>query len=231
MSTKVLILDAGGVLCLPRTGDWFTPVRFQEIIGEERLRQVTTEQLNEAKLAAAAIYLDESLLLPDETWEFTVRRNYILDLARRLKWELTDREADVLARDMTENDSRYDFYDDTREGLRQLSGIMPLALLSDAMPSLRRVFENAGLMEYFDTAVLSCEIGATKPNERMYRTVAERMEADLNECAFVDDRIGNLEGAKALGIRGIHMSRDGNRNYRGEIVRDLFELKHLLSPR
>ena len=106
--TEFIILDAGGVLVAPRMGDWLTPVRFEEIIGETRLAAVSKKQLKRAMEESARVYLDESLLLPDETWEFAARRNYFVDLARRLGWTLTDREADVLARDMTENDARYD---------------------------------------------------------------------------------------------------------------------------
>ena len=46
--TECIILDAGGVICYPRPGDWLTPVRFEEIIGENRLNSITPEQLSAA---------------------------------------------------------------------------------------------------------------------------------------------------------------------------------------
>lgn len=225
---ECIILDAGGVICLPRPGDWLTPVRFDEIIGENRLKTVTPAKLAAAKEAAAAIYLDESLPLPDETFEFAARRNYFIDLAKRLSWTLTDREADVLARDMTENDSRYDFYDDSRSALTELREMGALGLLSDTMPSLKRVFENAGFLELFDSVVISCDVGATKPDERMYRAILESLDAEPGACVFCDDRIANLEGAEKLGIRAIHMCREGASEWHGESVRDLWELVRLL---
>ena len=226
--TEFIILDAGGVICLPRMGDWFTPVRFNEIIGENRLNAVTAEQLRAAKEAAANIYLDESLLLPDETWEFAARRNYFLDLAKRLNWTLTDREADVLARDMTENDSRYDFYDDSRQALLELREMAPLGLLSDAMPSIKRVFENAGLLELFDSVVISCDVGATKPDEKMYRAITGKLDADPAACLFCDDRLNNIEGSEKFGMRSVHMCREGKSEWHGEVVSDLWELVRLL---
>lgn len=226
--TECIILDAGGVICYPRPGDWFTPVRFEEIIGENRLNAVTPGQLAAAKAEAAKIYLDESLLLPDETLEFAARRNYFLDLAKRLSWTLTDREADVLARDMTENDSRYGFYDDTRTALDELRGIAALGLLSDAMPSLKRIFDNAGLLELFDSVVISCDVGAAKPDEKPYRALVEYLDADPRACVFCDDRINNLETASRLGMRAVHMCREGESGWRGEHVRDLWELVRLL---
>lgn len=225
---EFIILDAGGVICYPRPGDWFTPVRFNEIIGENRLNSVSAEQLKAAKEASAKVYLDESLKLDDETLEFAARRNYFLDLAKRLSWTLTDREADVLARDMTENDARYDFYDESRWALIQLRDMYPLGLLSDSMPSIKRIFDNAGLLELFDAAVISCEIGATKPDEAMYRTIVEKLEAEPGDCIFCDDKICNLEGAEKFGMQTVHMCRDGESEWHGKSVRDLTELVKML---
>ena len=225
---KCIILDAGGVICYPRPGDWLTPVRFNEIIGENRLNAVTPEQLRAAKEAAAKIYLDESLLLPDETWEFAARRNYFLDLAKRLSWTLTDREADILARDMTENDARYDFYEEARGALMELREMGAMGLLSDAMPSIKRIFDNAGLLELFDGVVISCDIGATKPDEKMYRAITELLEVEPADCIFCDDRLNNLEGAEKFGIRAVHMCREGESRWHGDVVRDLTGLIDLL---
>lgn len=227
--TEYIVLDAGGVLVAPRMGDWLTPVRFQEIIGEARLAAVSKKQLKRAMEESAAIYLDESLLLPDETWEFAARRNYFLDLARRLSWTLTDREADVLARDMTENDARYDLYADTRSGLDRLRAKYPLGLLSDAMPSLMRVMDNAGLWELFDETALSCQIGATKPDPATYAAIAEKLGAAPEQCLFCDDRVSNLEGAQRAGMRPVHMDRENRRTWPGERVQDLWELAQLVN--
>lgn len=225
---RTVILDAGGVICLPRPGDWLTPVRFEEIIGENRLNSVSPELLYGIKREAANIFLDESLPLADETWEFAARRNYLAEVAKRAGWTLTDREADVLARDFTENDARYDFYDDARSGLDLLGAGHSLGLLSDAMPSLRRIFDNAGLLEKFDAAVLSCEVGATKPDPRMYRAILEKLEADPAECIFVDDRVVNLEGAEACGIRAVHLCREGESAWHGAVAQNLIALARYL---
>ena len=56
--TEFIILDAGGVLVAPRMGDWLTPVRFEEIIGETRLAAVSKKQLKRAMEESARVYLD-----------------------------------------------------------------------------------------------------------------------------------------------------------------------------
>lgn len=228
---KHVILDSGGVVCrsnMAHATDWLTPVRFEEIIGQERLSSVSAELLEKAKAAAAKIYLDESMPIPDENLEFAVRRNYILDMAKRCAWVLTDREADLLARDFTENDARYAFWDDSREGVRILSEKYSLGLLSDAMPSMKRVLDNAGYLELFDAAVLSCEVGATKPDKKMYQAIVDLLEADPDECVFVDDRTVNLVGAEEFGIHAIHMARFGETDWPGARAKDLFEVMRVI---
>ncbi len=222
-----VILDAGGVICLPRMGSWLTTVRFEEIVGPARLRAATRDEIGGAMDAAAALYLDESLPISDETIEFAVRRNYFIDLARRLHWTLTDREADALARDMTENDARYDFYDDARTGIEHLGRGRGVYLLSNAMPSLKRVFANAGLLELFDDVLISTDVGSAKPDPAIYRALLDRDELDPAVCAFVDDRLDNLETARTLGIRTIHMAR-GAVSHWTESANDLFEVARLL---
>ena len=216
---KYVILDAGGVLCYPRMGSWLTTNRFEEVLGQ-RYKQVPPKELALAMEAEAKIYLDESLKIDDETMEFVVRRNYFEALSKRLKWELTDRELNVLARDMTEYDERYAFYDDTRTGLDTLSDKYTLGLLSDAMPSLKRVFMNAGLLEMFLDVVISAEIGATKPDKRMYEAITEKLEAKPEECIFIDDRECNIQGAIDCGMQGLLMDREGVKE---NSVKDLFE--------
>ena len=217
---KNIIFDAGGVLCYPRMGSWLTTNRLAEIVGG---RLGDEDALKAAMEEEAKKYLDESFPLADETMEFVVRRNYFDALSKRLGWELTEREKDVLARDMTENDARYDFYDDARSALEYVAGKYTVGLLSDAMPSIKRVFMNAGFMDLIDDAVISCEIGATKPDKRMYEAILFKLEAEPGECVFIDDRTGNVEGAIACGMKGIQLDREGGSDYSGLKAKTLFE--------
>jgi len=131
------------------------------------------------------------------------------------------------ARDITEIAARYDFYDEARSAILQLRDMGPIGLLSNAMPSIKRVFDNAGLLELFDDVVISCEIGAQKPSEKMYATICERMEVEPGDCIFVDDVIANLEAAEKFGMQGVHMCREGESDWHGIIVRDLTEVVRL----
>jgi epoxide hydrolase-like predicted phosphatase len=56
----------------------------------------------------------------------------------------------------------------------------------------------------FDRIVLSNRIGARKPEPRIYLHSAELLGVEPAECVFVDDRSGNVDGAVAVGMRGVH---------------------------
>lgn len=53
-------------------------------------------------------------------------------------------------------------------------------------------------MARFDTVVISGLIGVTKPDERIYRYLLERL--DGRPCLFVDDRAENVDAARRCGM-------------------------------
>jgi glucose-1-phosphatase len=55
----------------------------------------------------------------------------------------------------------------------------------------------------FGWAVLSYEAGSMKPDERIYRVAVERAGVPAERVFFVDDRIENVEGARALGLDAV----------------------------
>jgi epoxide hydrolase-like predicted phosphatase len=57
--------------------------------------------------------------------------------------------------------------------------------------------------ELYDQVVISGEIGARKPEPRIYLLTADRLGVAPQQCVFVDDLLQNVEGAKAAGMEGI----------------------------
>lgn len=67
-----------------------------------------------------------------------------------------------------------------------------------------------GYDELLDRSFYSCEVGAAKPTEEFFRHVAGELGLDLDELAFVDDTMENVEAARALGVHAILWhDRDG----------------------
>jgi epoxide hydrolase-like predicted phosphatase len=63
--------------------------------------------------------------------------------------------------------------------------------------------------ELFDLIVDSCEEGVRKPDPRIFRIALERLGGVAPENAvFLDDAVGNVAAARALGIRAIHVGHE-----------------------
>lgn len=77
------------------------------------------------------------------------------------------------------------------------------AVLSDAWAGAREsvaAFVHDGL---FDAIVFSNEVGATKPDPRMYQTVLAQLRIEPHQAMFIDDRAHNVAGAQSLGIHAV----------------------------
>jgi putative hydrolase of the HAD superfamily len=48
--------------------------------------------------------------------------------------------------------------------------------------------------------VLSCELGARKPDPAIYRSALSALDARAGDAIFVDDQTAYCDGARALGI-------------------------------
>ena len=55
----------------------------------------------------------------------------------------------------------------------------------------------------FDWAILSYEVGAMKPDRAIYDAAIERAGVAADEVFFTDDRLENVEGARAAGIDAV----------------------------
>lgn len=57
--------------------------------------------------------------------------------------------------------------------------------------------------ELFDEIIVSYEIKAAKPDSAPYLIAAEKLGVKPEDCIFVDDQQKNIEGAEAVGMKGI----------------------------
>ncbi|MCV2446058.1 HAD family hydrolase [Paracoccus sp. DMF] len=58
----------------------------------------------------------------------------------------------------------------------------------------------------FRDIVVSGRVGALKPEPAIYRLLMDRNGLRPEDCIFIDDNPDNVEGARALGIDGIHFT-------------------------
>lgn len=63
--------------------------------------------------------------------------------------------------------------------------------------------EEFGFLGYFDFFFSSCYVGLRKPSPQIYRLALDVLQCEPSEVIFIDDRAGNVEAAKGLGIHAI----------------------------
>ena len=202
---KHLIFDCGGVMVWPRLGEWNIPFGALDILGP-RARDIYTSKYLTAHRTAVH-FLDEDQLVPNVEAERHLRRKYVLSMNDLMDWQLTTLDISRLADDFTDNINRYGLFEDVAPWLMRWKSRYSLGMLSDAMPSLVRFMDQWGLLSLFDATVISTQIGAIKPDPKMYEAILQKLNAEPADCLFVDDRAANLEGAIASGMKAVQMAR------------------------
>jgi putative hydrolase of the HAD superfamily len=80
-----------------------------------------------------------------------------------------------------------------------------MGLLSNGWPSTRSfIDERWHIADIFDDMVISAEVGLAKPDQRIYQLALDRLGVEAEQTIFIDDFDENIQGARDLGIHGIH---------------------------
>ena len=120
----------------------------------------------------------------------------------------------------------WEVYPDVRDTLAVLreSGLK-LAVVSNWDPRLPELLRRLGLARLFDALVYSSEVGVEKPDPRIFEEALRRLEVEPGMALHVGDgRLEDVEGAQAVGMRALHLTRGRGA---GEL-RDLASLPGLL---
>ena len=80
-----------------------------------------------------------------------------------------------------------------------------MGLLSNGWSSTRRfINERWHIADIFDDMIISAEVGLAKPDRRIYQLALDRLGVEAEQTIFIDDFDENIQGARDLGIHGIH---------------------------
>ena len=86
-----------------------------------------------------------------------------------------------------------------------------------------------GILELVDGVATSAEVGAAKPDPRVFERALALAGVAPAEAVHVGDKVDNdLEGAAAAGVRGVLLQREGDPPAGVEAIRSLRELAALL---
>jgi len=88
--------------------------------------------------------------------------------------------------------------------LRSLRGKYKTGLISNAWGDLRDFIVREKFDDAFDKMIISSEVGAAKPEPKIFQIALEQFGVKPNEAVFVDDFLINIEGCEKVGIKGIH---------------------------
>jgi glucose-1-phosphatase len=90
------------------------------------------------------------------------------------------------------------------EYIRSLRGKYKTGLISNAWSDLREFIVREKFDDAFDDMIISAEVGAMKPEPKIFQVALERFGVKSKEAVFVDDFYVNIEGCEKVGMKGIH---------------------------
>lgn len=97
-------------------------------------------------------------------------------------------------------------YSDALETLRLLSARYKIGLVSNG----NTYPERCGFDGYFDFTVFAHEVGARKPDRKIFEVAAARGGCRLSDLVHVGDQLGtDVVGAKGVGAEAVWLNREG----------------------
>jgi len=223
-----VILDSGNVLIRPTNGRWFPAPDFEELL---RRRGLSWEPgLLDQALALGWEYLDEVHPVPlaDEHAEHPVWVRYHEIVLEGLGIT-TDRsglaDAVTAAWEATLCVEPYPWTVPVLAELQRRE--IPVVVLSDAWPSLRRFYRQMDLAPYIGAMVISAEEGITKPDRRVFAKALALLGHGAGDVVFVDDWPGHVRAAVELGMRGFRLRHPDEEPDEG--VEEIADLREVLA--
>ncbi|WP_291426507.1 HAD family hydrolase [Deinococcus sp.] len=134
-------------------------------------------------------------------------KEYGAELSRRLGLSETDTDAFMQAypyeRFMKPVGNAREVFGDLRaRGLK-------IGVLSNTLPSIGRTLEALGLTDLVDVALATCTLGVHKPEAAAFTLAAQAMQLAPGQILFIDDRLENVEGARAVGMQATQIDLSG----------------------
>ena len=152
--------------------------------------------------------LDDLTLLLDELYhrssqgEIKSFRKFWNSLLKDLKLPKTPRLLSDLEDYRKHNyTSIFKLYEGVIPVLSRLREKYRLALVSNCAVGLSDIIRELSIADFFESIVLSYQIGVRKPGKRIYLAALRGLKLEPFECIFVADEISDLEGAREIGLK------------------------------
>ncbi|MCR5800575.1 MAG: HAD-IA family hydrolase [Lachnospiraceae bacterium] len=94
-----------------------------------------------------------------------------------------------------------------------------IGLITNCFIEEQKAIRAGSIIDYFDVACLSCEIGMAKPDRRIFEYCMDRLGLSPEECVYVGDGGSHeLETAAELGMKALQATWYFADNTRNEVV-------------
>jgi epoxide hydrolase-like predicted phosphatase len=93
-----------------------------------------------------------------------------------------------------------------RDFLEYIDTLRPkhhVGLISNAWSGLRDYMTREKVISFFDSVTISAEVGAVKPEPKIFQLALEQAGVKADEAVFVDDFPANITACESLGMKGI----------------------------
>lgn len=114
--------------------------------------------------------------------------------------------------------------------LQYLQGMgYPLGIISNWDTRLPGILEGMGLAPYFRYIVISSQVGAEKPDPRIFETALQVAGVSPERALHIgDSATDDVTGAERVGMQGVLLDRRGTASTGNNVVKDLRNLLQLL---
>ena len=221
-TTRAVLLDALGTLV-----ELQPPApRLQRLLRESGF-DVTEQQAEAGFMAEIAYYLDHHLDGSDPERLERLRDRCAEEMRRALELPELDLAA---ARRAMLGSLEFTPFPDANPALSELRERgLTVVIASNWDCSLPDWLRPAGILELVDGVVTSAEVGAAKPNPRVFQRALGLAGVEPGEALHVGDKVDNdVEGAAAAGVRAVLIQREGDPPAGVDSIRSLSELSALL---
>jgi FMN phosphatase YigB (HAD superfamily) len=152
--------------------------------------------------------------------------NYVETILAGVQKPLTDENKAIVNRVFEEDAARITFFNDSLPVLRYLKAKgYKLGLVSNiGNPKLDRI-RGTEMQRYFNSIIYSYEVGAVKPDPKLFLACIKELCVEPEEALMVGDNLNaDIRAAETLGIKGVLVDRE---NRHPEIKQRVLALSEL----
>ncbi|HUK82146.1 MAG TPA: HAD-IA family hydrolase [Verrucomicrobiae bacterium] len=116
-------------------------------------------------------------------------------------------------------------YPDALEALNEVhTRGLHVGVISNWDERLRPLLHELGIAPLLDSITVSCEVGAEKPDPKIFHVALRSAGVEATRALHVGDALNkDVRGAEAVGMKGVHLDREGLAP--GKSIPDLRQLK------